>query len=78
MERIALGAIAPTPVFAQEASDFLAGKPATAETFAAAGELARKMANPIDDMRGTKEYRVHLAGVLTKRTLAIAVERAKS
>ncbi len=74
--RIALGAIAPTPVFAKEASDFLAGKPATAETFAAAGDLARKVANPIDDMRGTKEYRVHLTGVLTKRALTIAVERA--
>ena len=76
--RIALAAVAPTPVIAQEASDFLAGKPATEESFAEAGELAKKAASPISDMRGTDEYRVHLASVLTKRTLAIAIERAKS
>ncbi len=76
--RIALAAIAPTPVVAQTASDFLSGKPANEKSFAQAGELAKEAASPIDDMRGTTEYRVHLAGVLTKRTLAIAVERAKA
>lgn len=76
--RIALAAIAPTPVVAEEASRFLAGKPATEENYAAAGELARQAAKPISDMRGTMEYRIHLAGVLTRRTLAIAVERAKA
>lgn len=76
--RIALAAIAPTPVLAQEAMDFLSGKPASEATFAQAGELAKKAARPISDMRGTDEYRVHLSSVLTKRTLAIAVERAKA
>jgi carbon-monoxide dehydrogenase medium subunit len=75
--RIALAAIAPRPMFAEEASNWLAGKPAAEESFAQAGELAKKVASPIDDMRGTREYRVHLASVLTKRTLALAVERAK-
>ena len=75
--RIAVGAAAPTPQLAVEASDFLAGKPATEDTFAQAGELARKVASPIDDMRGTIEFRTHLVGVLAKRTLALAVERAK-
>jgi CO/xanthine dehydrogenase FAD-binding subunit len=75
--RIALAAIAPRPMFAEEASQWLAGKPANEETFAGAGELAKKVASPIDDMRGTREYRVHLAGVLTKRTLADAVQRAR-
>ena len=76
--RIALGAVAPTPLFAAEASESLAGKPATAEAFKAAGELARKIAKPISDMRGPAEYRVHLVGVLVERTLAGAVERAKT
>ena len=76
--RVALAAIAPTPVLAQEAMDFLSGKPASEETFVQAGELAKKAARPISDMRGTDEYRVHLASVLTKRTLAMAVERAKA
>jgi carbon-monoxide dehydrogenase medium subunit len=76
--RIALGAIAPTPVAATAACDWLAGRPANEESFARAGELAKQVARPITDMRGTIEYRTHLAGVLTKRTLAIAVERARA
>lgn len=75
--RIALAAIAPTPKFAAEASQWLAGQPATEATYAQAGELAKKVAIPISDMRGPAEYRTHLVGVLVKRTLADAVERAK-
>jgi xanthine dehydrogenase FAD-binding subunit len=76
--RIGLCAVAPTPKFAAEASQWLAGKPATEESFAQAGELAKKVASPITDMRGTTEYRVHLVGVLVKRTLAKATERARN
>ena len=39
--------------------------------------LAREVASPIDDMRGTIEYRVHLVGVLVTRTLTRAVARAR-
>lgn len=74
--RVALAAVSPVPLALKSAADFLVGKPATAETFAAAGELAQQTARPIDDKRGTAEYRKHLAGVLTKRTLEIAVGRA--
>jgi xanthine dehydrogenase FAD-binding subunit len=76
--RIGLCAVAPTPQFAAEASQWLAGRPATEESFAQAGELAKKVAAPITDMRGTAEYRLHLVGVLVKRTLARAVERARA
>jgi carbon-monoxide dehydrogenase medium subunit len=76
--RIGLCAIAPTPKFAEEASNWLAGKSAAEDTFAHAGDLARKVAAPITDMRGTIEYRIHLVGVLVKRTLMKAAERAKS
>jgi carbon-monoxide dehydrogenase medium subunit len=76
--RIALAAVAPTPVFAEEASQWLSGQPATDQTFAQAGELAKKAARPISDKRGPEEYRRHLVGVLTRRTLAVAVERAKT
>jgi carbon-monoxide dehydrogenase medium subunit len=75
--RIALGAVAPTPKFADEASQWLAGKPASEASFQQAGELAKKVASPITDMRGTAEYRLHLVGVLVKRTLRTAVERAR-
>ncbi len=75
--RISVGAVAPTPKFAAEASAWLAGKPATEESFAQTGELAKKIATPITDMRGPAEYRTHLVGVLVKRTLATAAERAR-
>lgn len=76
--RIALGAVAPTPLFAKEASASLVGKPLTDETIATAAALATQIATPISDMRGTAEYRKHLVGVLTRRALKGAAERAKA
>ena len=76
--RIAMAAVGPTPLFAARASAFLAGKPATAETFAEAGEVASTEATPIGDMRGTAEHRVELVKVLTRRTLAVALGRAQA
>lgn len=75
--RIALGAVAPKPVVADEAADWLIGKPATIESFEKAGELARKVATPISDMRGPAEYRTHLVGVLVKRCLTTALRRIR-
>jgi CO/xanthine dehydrogenase FAD-binding subunit len=76
--RIALSAVGPTPIVAKQASDSLAGQPVSEETFAKAGEIAATEASPINDMRGTVDQRRHLVGVLTRRTLAIAVERARN
>lgn len=76
--RLALAAVAPTPLAATEAAAWLIGKPATGETFAEAGQLARQVARPISDMRGPAEYRVHLVGVLVQRALAEAAERARA
>jgi carbon-monoxide dehydrogenase medium subunit len=76
--RIALAAVGPTPIFAKQASEFLTGKEPNDELFAAAGELAKRVATPISDMRGPAEYRMHLVGVLTSRTLAAAVEHART
>jgi carbon-monoxide dehydrogenase medium subunit len=75
--RVALAAVAPTPLFAAAIGESLAGKPASEETYRGAADLARQAARPIADKRGTAEYRRHIAGVLTERTLAIAVERAR-
>jgi carbon-monoxide dehydrogenase medium subunit len=76
--RVGLVAIAPTPQYAAEASRWLAGRPVTEETLVQAGELAKQVASPISDMRGTAEFRMHLVGVLTRRTLARAIERARA
>jgi carbon-monoxide dehydrogenase medium subunit len=55
----------------------LIGQAPTEETFAAAAKLAQAAANPITDVRGTAAQRRHLIGVLVKRALREAVNRAK-
>ena len=75
--RVALASVAPTPVFSQAAGDILAGKPVSDEAIREASELAMADARPITDMRGTIRQRIHLIGVLTRRTLNVAVERAR-
>ena len=75
--RIALASVAPIPVFAKDAGDSLAGKPVSEATIDEAAKKAMADAKPITDMRGTIKQRVHLVGVLTRRTLNIAVKRAR-
>lgn len=75
--RIGIGAVAPTPLFAQAASDLLAGQPVNDESLEKAAAAAREVASPITDMRGTREYRIHVTGVLVKRVLQAAIARAR-
>jgi xanthine dehydrogenase FAD-binding subunit len=75
--RLAVGAVAPIPLLVNAAATVLAGAPATAESFAQAAEVAQQAAQPITDMRGTKEQRRHLVGVLTRRAFEGALERAR-
>lgn len=76
--RIGLGAVAARPLLAKEAGAALAGKPLDAAAIDAAAKLAQAAASPISDMRGTAEFRTHLVGVLTRRTLEEAAARARA
>lgn len=75
--RIAIGAVAPTPLFVEEAGASLIGKPVSADAIAHAARIARDAARPIDDMRGTIEHRKQLVEVLTRRVLQGALARAR-
>ncbi|MHB8771007.1 MAG: FAD binding domain-containing protein [Syntrophales bacterium] len=75
--RIALGAVAPTPILATKASDFLCGHPPSEAAICRAASLARKAARPITDMRGSIPYRRQLVDVLVRRALQEAIERAR-
>lgn len=74
---IGLGAVGPTPILATEAAKALIGQPVGDASFKAAGEAARTQTSPIDDMRGTVEFRRHVTGVLVERALREAVARAR-
>ncbi len=76
--RIALGAVGPTQILASKAAESLIGKKLDAATIENAAKLAIEASKPIDDMRGTAEYRRHIVGVLTRRTLQGAAERART
>lgn len=75
--KIALAAVAPTPLVAEAAAAAITGQPVSEATINAAAEAAISIARPISDMRGTIEQRRHLTGVLTRRTLQGAIARAK-
>ena len=72
--RISLASVAPTPVRARAAEALLENKEITAELVREAGEKAVEASSPIDDVRGTVEYRKELVRVLTRRTLLMCME----
>ena len=73
---IALVAVAPTPVLAAAASASLIGKKPIISAFEEAASAAKESINPITDVRGSAAQRKHLIGVLTRRCLELAANRA--
>jgi carbon-monoxide dehydrogenase medium subunit len=72
--RIALGAVAPTPIRVPEAEAQLTGRVLTEEAIEEAAEKATEAAHPVSDIRGSAGYRKEIVKVLTRRTLKRAWE----
>jgi carbon-monoxide dehydrogenase medium subunit len=75
--RVAIGAVAPTPLYVSDVEPVLSGRPIADDVIAQAADIARQAARPITDMRGTVDQRKHLTEVLVRRALNGAVNRAR-
>jgi len=75
--KIALGAVAPTPIRAKKAEELLKGKKIDEGLIEEAGKIAAGEASPIDDIRGSAFYRTEIVNVFTKRAIRQALEQAK-
>ena len=74
--RVALGAAAPTVLLVAEAAECLVGSRLDDATLERLAEICTDACRPIDDKRGTVEFRKKVAGVLAKRVALTAYERA--
>ncbi len=73
---VALGAVAERVLLVPAAAEALIGAPVDAAALERLAEAASAACRPIDDKRGTKEYRTKVAGVLARRAAPKALERA--
>ena len=74
--RVCLGAVAPTVLLVARAAKALVGTRIDDTALDALAAACSTAARPIDDKRGTKEFRTHIAGVLARRAAIIARDRA--
>jgi carbon-monoxide dehydrogenase medium subunit len=75
--RVGLGAVAPTPLLVADAAKALIGSRVDDKALAALAAAVSAACKPIDDKRGTIEYRIKVSGVLARRAATIALERAR-
>jgi len=75
--RVSLGAVAARPLLVAEAANALIGTKVDDAALQKLDAAAQAACRPIDDKRGTKEYRIKVAGVLARRATQIALERAR-
>jgi carbon-monoxide dehydrogenase medium subunit len=75
--RVGLGAVAPTVLLVEDAAKALIGSKLDDAALEAAAAACRAACRPIDDKRGTIAYRTRTAGVLLKRVVGIAADRAQ-
>ena len=75
--RVSLGAVAARPLLVADAAKALIGTKVDTAALAKLDAAARAACKPIDDKRGTIEFRIDVAGVLAKRAALIALERVR-
>ncbi len=76
--RVSLGAVAPTPLLVADAAAALIGSKVDDAALADMAGAASAACDPIDDKRGTIEYRVKTAAVIARRAVETALERAQA
>ena len=76
--RIALGAVAPTPIRARKAEKILMGKRLDDDLLEKAGLIASGESSPISDVRSSADYRKKMVKVLVMRAIREAVEQIKA
>ena len=74
--RVALGAVGPTVVLAPKAARAIVGTKLDDAALVKLAKEVEKVCAPIDDKRGTVEFRTEVAGVLARRAAKIAYQRA--
>jgi CO/xanthine dehydrogenase FAD-binding subunit len=72
--RIAITAVAPTPIRITKLEETLSLQPLTSELANMAGKEVRNIIRPISDVRSSAQYRLHVSGVLVKRALLHLLE----
>ncbi|MCX7889487.1 MAG: xanthine dehydrogenase family protein subunit M [Rhodobacteraceae bacterium] len=75
--KVVLGAVGPKVIIPEAAARALIGTRADAAALDALAAACSAAATPIDDKRGTKEFRIRVVGVLARRAAEKAIERAK-
>jgi carbon-monoxide dehydrogenase medium subunit len=73
--RVGLAAVGPNTAGLPEISAMLTGQRPSEELYEQAGNIAARSCNPVTDMRGSEEYKRHLAKELTRRALRRSVNR---
>ncbi|QCJ41226.1 xanthine dehydrogenase family protein subunit M [Bacillus sp. S3] len=73
--RLAVGGVGPTPVVLEEIEDFLNGKEPKEDVITEAVSSMENYLDPESDLHSSREYRIHLASVLTKKALLTAINR---
>jgi carbon-monoxide dehydrogenase medium subunit len=76
--RVGLAAVGPNTTGISAISEALRGKEPSEDLYAVAGAIAAESCRPVTDMRGSVEYKRHLAAELTKRALRRSVARIRS